>query len=270
MNFVKKTNLFILLIVSVFILRLVFWDVAAYCLNYIWGSCLTLSDTYKGKGIWELIASVASMVTVVFAAFTAFQANKTIKISHMEFVSNKTPALLYSYLPNQEAGIFQNKMEYRFDLEFVNHGRTIALLREIESTDPKIQYNLSPPISVGVGESTKICIIHSKDYIDDILKEFSTKALGNYDHEFWKVKVIESENFENTLKTQMLRDLKFGLLYWNIDGDCYKTEIEITVTIERLLNIRLECFINSEKCVSHPERNIDMPHKIINYDGLNA
>lgn len=233
---------------------------AFFLLAPLWEHIICFSDRFN-----NLLSLLTSAITVCFAAIATFQAKKTIQLSHKEFENQNMPVLLYSNILMHELDITTIDGEYRFYLTFANHGRSIALLRRIESSDKYIQYNLSPPISVGVGENTSICVIHSEESILRLINRYVQEETGDYSEDFWKITVTAKDN---TKIVELSRIINFNLIYWNTYGYCYKTEVEFNITIYRNVYLFVKCFLNAEMNLNYPSENDKMPKKPENYCSL--
>lgn len=245
----------VIILVIFLTLLVLFWDyVVAFC------------SKYTNTGVWDLISLLATVTTVGLAALSTIQAKKAIEISNDEYINGQRPVLLYSELKNKHLDTFTKENECRINLLFCNHGQGVALLREIESCEKSIAIYILPPISVGVGETTDIVIIHETQYVTDLIHEYRNYQNGLYKNTIWNIEVSEQKIGEEKLKNiKLSRPVKFNLVYWNIFGDCYKNEIEVEISINYNIHMFADCFLNSEIFYDYKEGKNSMPNSISNY-----
>lgn len=97
-----------------------------------------------------------------------------------------------------------------------------------------------------------------------MLKKYIKKEVEEYKQDVWTIKVKKSP--QENIMIELSRNIKFSLLYWNVFGDCFKTDNEFKVTISSNINLFVNYFIEMERTISCHSENKKIPDRIKNYD----
>ncbi|MDK2801669.1 MAG: hypothetical protein PWQ70_3288 [Clostridiales bacterium] len=223
------------------------------------------------QSLWDVVSSIGTVGAAFFAAISTVMAKKAISISSSALNDQMRPVLLFSNLKTNQLRTNEKESLYCVDLNFCNHGKSVALVREIESQNENFAAHLSIPIGVGPGDETCITLFFSKRRLDEINGKFINSDVGCYKDQEWDVEVTKAysatfaEEQFNVIKIS--RQLKLHIYYWSITGKCFRNEINKVLTITNKIHMFVDCYVVSEKTDElFNKRNI--PSSIKQHDNI--